>query len=248
LVTGGIPVERGQPPNALTRAGGHLYVDRIIGQKPANMAVSNLSVTASEFRATLDELNITSRHVARWCGVGPRSVRRWQDGTRHIPCGVDLVLRLLAAGTVTVAQVEQVAVPSPDATPEPLVPLLVEPAPEQSALMQAAPLVDTAQKVVALTPEACRWPYGDPECPDFHFCGSSVAKRPYCEKHYARAHAVLPTGGGHGAARPSTHFFRYRRAGPSVLARERADDGKTRLWKDATVAGEQRELGPNLGG
>jgi hypothetical protein len=64
----------------------------------------------TEFRATLDALGIAQHRVAQLFGVGPRSVRRWQDGDRRVPCGVGIVLRLLAAGAVTVAQVEQAAI------------------------------------------------------------------------------------------------------------------------------------------
>ncbi len=35
----------------------------------------------------------------------------------------------------------------------------------------------------------CRWPIGDPQHPDFHFCGKSkVAGLPYCEFHARRAY------------------------------------------------------------
>ena len=122
------------------------------------------AVAKTEFRATLAALGIAQHRAAQLFGVGPRSVRRWQDGDRRVPCGVDIVLRLLAAGAVTVDQVEQVAVPIPartngSAKPEPPAPLLGAPAPEQSAVApaEAATLADpgltTAEKVCALTPE-----------------------------------------------------------------------------------------------
>src|SRR5262249_21356588 len=115
---------------------------------------------------------------------------------RRVPCGVGIVLRLLAAGTMTVAQVEQVAVPisartNGSAKPGPPAPLRVEPTPEQSAL---TPSLATAEKVRALTPEVCCWPCGDPGQPDFYFCGSLVTKQPYCEHHRTMAYVVPPTG------------------------------------------------------
>ena len=121
-------------------------------------------MATTEFRATLGALGIAQHRVAQLFGVGPRSVRRWQDGDRRVPCGVGIVLRLLAAGMVTIAQVEQAAVAIPARTnggakPEPPAPLLVAPAPEQSvvARAEAAALADpgltTAEKVVALAPE-----------------------------------------------------------------------------------------------
>src|SRR5262249_51841679 len=167
---------------------------------------------ADEFRATLGALGIAQHRAAQLFVVGPRSVRRWQHGDRRVPCGVGIVLRLLAAGAVTVAQVEQAAVPVPartngSAKPEPPVPLLVEPAPEQSALApaHANSSLTTAEKVYALAPKACRWPYGDPRHPDFHFCGNPVAEKPYCERHRALAsRTAVPaiSKGAHHAAPP----------------------------------------------
>jgi hypothetical protein len=142
------------------------------------MEASDLSAAAVELRATLGALGIAQRRVAQLFNVGPRTVRRWQYGDRRVPCGVGIVLRLLAAGTVTVAQVEQAAVPIPartngSAQPGPPAPLLGEPAPEQSALASAKvatladPSLTTAEKACALTPEVCCWPCGDPGHPDF---------------------------------------------------------------------------------
>jgi hypothetical protein len=200
---------------------------------------------------TLGTLGIAQHRVAKLFGVGPRSVRRWQCGDRRVPCGVDIVLRLLAAGTVTLAQVEQAAVPipvrsssfrvgntavvlsesqtgeiSPPAVPEINETAEPEPAesetPEQSAwapaetATSAAPAVGaarkeiaadaqvdaqvdgragltTVEKVLALAPGACRWPYGDPDHPDFRFCcDPAVEKQPYCKHHCARAYMAAP--------------------------------------------------------
>jgi GcrA cell cycle regulator len=42
--------------------------------------------------------------------------------------------------------------------------------------------------IQTLTECHCRWPIGDPQLPDFHFCGKSkVAGLPYCEFHARRA-------------------------------------------------------------
>jgi GcrA cell cycle regulator len=163
--------------------------------------VESSDPAAIEFCAMLGTLGLAQQHVAQLFGVGGREVRRWRSGARRIPHGVGIVLRLLTAGTVTVAQVEQaakaaVSVPARtngSAGLEPLASLPGEPAPERSALarVKAATLVDsnltTAEKVCALTSNACRWPCGDPERPDFHFCGDPVVKKPYCDHHRAMA-------------------------------------------------------------
>lgn len=38
---------------------------------------------------------------------------------------------------------------------------------------------------------SCLWPFGDPGDADFHFCGAAtIAGKPYCEEHCARAYVV----------------------------------------------------------
>lgn len=47
--------------------------------------------------------------------------------------------------------------------------------------------------VETLTASSCRWPIGDPQEPDFHFCGKNhVAGLPYCEFHARRAYNWQP--------------------------------------------------------
>lgn len=42
--------------------------------------------------------------------------------------------------------------------------------------------------IQTLTENCCRWPIGDPQLPEFHFCGKKkVAGLPYCELHARRA-------------------------------------------------------------
>jgi hypothetical protein len=154
---------------------------------------------ASELCEMLSTLGLAQHRIARLFDVGSRTVRCWNAGDRRVPCGVGIVLRL-AAGAVTVDQVEQAAVSIPartngSAKPGPPTPLLVAPAPATLA----DPGLTTAEKVVALAPGTCCWPCGAPGHPDFHFCGSPVARRPYCEHHRAMAYAAPLTGSGHGA-------------------------------------------------
>lgn len=45
------------------------------------------------------------------------------------------------------------------------------------------------KKLQDLEDNSCRWPYGDPQSPDFHFCnGVRVPGLPYCKHHRARAY------------------------------------------------------------
>ena len=44
------------------------------------------------------------------------------------------------------------------------------------------------KSIQTLVESSCRWPIGDPQLPDFHFCGKSkVNGLPYCEFHARRA-------------------------------------------------------------
>lgn len=47
--------------------------------------------------------------------------------------------------------------------------------------------------IATLTPTCCRWPVGDPQKPDFHFCGANhVPGLPYCPTHAQRAYRAIP--------------------------------------------------------
>ena len=217
------------------------------------------SVAGTEFRATLGALGLAQHRIAQLFGVGPRSVRRWQGGERRVPCGVGIVLRLLAAGAVTIAQVEQAAVAVPtwtngSAKREPPAPLSVAPAPERSAAApaEAATLADpglsTAEKVVALAPEDCRWPHGDPGRPDFYFCCSPVTERPYCQHHHALARAAPPTGSRRGArAGPISHGWRSpttKRLSTKVPTRVSTDpvDGSVDRPVDESIVAQAQDF------
>ena len=180
-----------------------------------------LSAAATEFRETLDAIDITQRHAARLFGVSPRHIRRWRSGSRRLPHAVAIVIRLLAMKAVTTTQIEQVAVPpikspreaavppaslaSPartngNAKPGPPAPL--KEAPEQSVLARAK---TAALAICALTPEICHWPVGDPQCSDFRFCSRPAAAPPYCNEHRIAAHMTSrPQQAPIGGQKPSS--------------------------------------------
>ena len=60
-------------------------------------------------------------------------------------------------------------------------------------LMPAADIPPQQRKqLLKLKPHHCRWPYGDPDSPDFFFCGAPeadmLARRPYCPYHASIAY------------------------------------------------------------
>jgi hypothetical protein len=134
------------------------------------------------------------------------------------------VVNLLAAGVITVSQAEAAAPVSAPTTGgaelEPPAPLRVEPAPEEQSASaprraKTATRADlgltTAEKIVALAADACRWPYNDPRDRAFCFCSRPIARGSYCERHALQAHLAPRTGGGHGV------FVTYGRHGrPSI--------------------------------
>ena len=66
-----------------------------------------------------------------------------------------------------------------------LYPLDAEPLPAAEELV--IPLAER-KTIQTLTECSCRWPIGDPQMSDFHFCGKSkVSGLPYCEFHARRA-------------------------------------------------------------
>jgi GcrA cell cycle regulator len=106
-------------------------------------------------------LSVPRSRVAALFGVSDRAVRRWRDGERRVPRGVDILTRLLAAGVVTIDEVEQAAVRVPAQTnggakPElPPAPLPLEPTAvlEQHAPLPFEPAMEPSAALVELTSE-----------------------------------------------------------------------------------------------
>jgi len=166
------------------------------------------TVTATEFCQALAVLNITQTRVARWFAVEPRCVRRWRDGSRRTPRGVDILFRLLLTQVLTIEQVETAAATILAAqTNGSGKPGLPAPRPVESALETlvdpSLATVTTAEKVYGLAAGSCRWPCGDPRRSDFYFCARPAVKGSYCEEHDAAAHMVLPIDNKHGAIVPA---------------------------------------------
>lgn len=50
-------------------------------------------------------------------------------------------------------------------------------------------IIQHALELAALKPNQCRWPIGDPDSEDFHFCGETVfVGKPYCYEHCRQAY------------------------------------------------------------
>ena len=54
-------------------------------------------------------------------------------------------------------------------------------------------LIQHALQMASLKPNQCRWPIGDPDSDNFHFCGETVfAGKPYCYEHCRQAYQLTP--------------------------------------------------------
>ena len=54
-------------------------------------------------------------------------------------------------------------------------------------------LIQHALQMASLKPNQCRWPIGDPDSENFHFCGENVfAGKPYCYEHCRQAYQLTP--------------------------------------------------------
>ena len=65
-------------------------------------------MTPNQFRAALDKLELSQLGAARLFGTGERTPRRWASGDAEIPEAAAILLRLMLAGKIAVADVEKV--------------------------------------------------------------------------------------------------------------------------------------------
>jgi GcrA cell cycle regulator len=160
------------------------------------------AAAADEFRQTLAALGLTRTELAQLLGYAPRTVRHWAAGSRSVSHETTVLLRLARAGRISLADIEAAAAPvraengsatiGPQGTtnglaqPEPVVAPTVnpEPGPLKHDPLPAGSGLTTAEKVLALTAGACRWPIGDPQDQDFRFCGGNALQgKLYCSTH-----------------------------------------------------------------
>jgi GcrA cell cycle regulator len=160
------------------------------------------AAAADEFRQTLAALGLTRTELAQLLGYAPRTIRHWAAGSRSVSHETTVLLRLARAGRISLADIEEAAAPvraengsatrgaqgttNGLARPESVVAPTVnpEPGPLKHDPLPAGSDLTTAEKVLALTPGACRWPIGDPQDPDFRFCGGKALQgEVYCSTH-----------------------------------------------------------------
>lgn len=82
---------------------------------------------------------------------------------------------------------------TPAAKPaEPLVSKNLMPLPNAPRREKKQPPSGKGLSILDLTDRICKWPLGDPQEADFHFCGDAVHPgRPYCVEHCTEAYQAL---------------------------------------------------------
>ncbi|MBD5389389.1 GcrA cell cycle regulator [bacterium] len=91
------------------------------------------------------------------------------------------------------------AAKAPAATTKKAAPAKTADTPRSSAKSQAKNLamhqriIQHSLEMANLKPNQCRWPIGDPDSEDFHFCGDAVfVGKPYCYEHCKQAYQFTP--------------------------------------------------------
>lgn len=65
--------------------------------------------------------------------------------------------------------------------------------PNSKTLAMHQRIIQHSLEMAALKPDQCRWPIGDPDSENFHFCGRQVfVGKPYCYDHCLQAYQMQP--------------------------------------------------------
>ncbi len=74
---------------------------------PAVYSLVIMSMTARQFRSSIDKLGLTQLAAARMLGCNARTARRYVLGERSIPPAVEKLLKLALAGKITIEEIER---------------------------------------------------------------------------------------------------------------------------------------------
>lgn len=88
--------------------------------------------------------------------------------------------------------------------------IFVPPPPPPPVVLEPPAVLEDGSRVTVLTliPAHCRWPIGDPQEPDFHFCGQKRERGSYCAAHAAMAYQPPPQPRGRAAQLAKEEFDR----------------------------------------
>ena len=68
-----------------------------------------------------------------------------------------------------------------------------EPRVSEKSLAAHQRIIQHSLEMANLKPNQCRWPIGDPDSENFHFCGETVfVGKPYCYEHCKQAYQFAP--------------------------------------------------------
>ena len=90
---------------------------------------------------------------------------------------------------------KKAATPKKQPTPTPAVPKVTKSTKTSSSktLAMHQRIIQHSLEMANLKPNQCRWPIGDPDSENFHFCGETVVVgKPYCYEHCKQAYQFTP--------------------------------------------------------
>lgn len=92
------------------------------------------------------------------------------------------------SGTATVAKTSAKA-PAAKVTDAPATKKSTDSKSLNKTLAMHQRIIQHSLEMASLKPNQCRWPIGDPDSEDFHFCGETVfVGKPYCYEHCKQAY------------------------------------------------------------
>ena len=79
---------------------------------PVGLSGGGATVTGKELKRALEGLEVSQLGAGRLLGVDGRTVRAWVADAARIPESVAILVRLIVAGKITVADIEAAKTPS----------------------------------------------------------------------------------------------------------------------------------------
>jgi hypothetical protein len=150
----------------------------------------------------LSALDLSRIQLAQLLGYTSRTVRRWVSGTRAVPRETIILLRLVLAGKIAIADIAAAAAARPRRDIEP----------DAVPTADQEPAAERGVGIGQLNSRVCRWPLWGNETPAadrMRFCGeAAIIGSPYCSAHAATAappprNYEAPAGRGQFGCKPN---------------------------------------------
>ena len=98
-----------------------------------------------------------------------------------------------ASKKVAVSEKKTVAAPKKTVSAPKAAPVATPAKDSKKNLAMHQRIIQHSLEMASLKPNQCRWPIGDPDSENFHFCGETVfVGKPYCYEHCKQAYQFTP--------------------------------------------------------